>query len=227
MNRHTLQVLIILILGLTTVIVGLTYLPTITDWIVRTVGSMGYLGVMLLMALESSFFPFPSEVIIPPAGYLAAQGEMNLTLVILLGIIGSLLGALFNYWISMTAGRQFFERYGRLFLVSTKTLEKAERFFTRHGHVSTFVGRLLPGIRQYISLPAGIARMPLIPFSIWTSLGAGIWVTILALLGYWIGNHGNEIHQWMHKISIGLVIICMFVIGLYVFTVRRSRQKTP
>ncbi len=126
------------------------------------------------MFLESSFFPFPSEVVIPPAGYLAARGEMDLAMVILMGILGSLLGALFNYWLSLKFGRPFFERYGRYLWISKRSLDRAERFFDEHGHITTFVGRLLPGIRQYISLPAGVARMNLFLFCLFTGLGASI-----------------------------------------------------
>ncbi|MCK5825523.1 MAG: DedA family protein, partial [Desulfuromusa sp.] len=127
----------------------------IVIWIVDTVSLWGYPGIIVLMFLESSFFPFPSEVVIPPAGYLASQGEMSLSLVIAAGITGSLLGACFNYWLAVKWGRPLFERYGRYVLLTPAALEKSEKFFARHGHISTFVGRLLPGIRQYISLPAG------------------------------------------------------------------------
>jgi membrane protein DedA with SNARE-associated domain len=157
-------------------------LSSIVTWIVNTVGHLGYPGIVVLMFLESSFFPFPSEVVIPPAGYLAARGEMSLSLVILSGILGSLLGALFNYWISLAMGRPFFQKYGRYLLVGEKTLTRVDRFFERHGHISTLIGRLLPGIRQYISLPAGMARMNLPLFLIFTALGAGLWVTVLALV---------------------------------------------
>ncbi|MEJ2700417.1 MAG: DedA family protein, partial [Desulfuromonadales bacterium] len=145
----------------------------VISWIVDTVSLWGYPGIVVMMFLESSFFPFPSEVVIVPAGYLASQGEMSLGLVILSGIAGSLLGALFNYWLAVRWGRPFFERYGRYFLVSPAALDRADRYFARHGHISTFVGRLLPGIRQYISLPAGLTRMNLALFAVFTALGAG------------------------------------------------------
>ena len=174
----------------------------IIAWIVDTVGQWGYPGIILLMFLESSFFPFPSEVVITPAGYLASQGQMSLSLVIAAGIAGSVLGAVFNYWMAVKWGRPFFHRYGRYFLVSEKALDRSEEFFARHGHISTFVGRLLPGIRQYISLPAGLARMNLPLFVIFTALGAGIWVTILALLGYLIGNNQELIGQYLHQVMI-------------------------
>ena len=128
-------------------------LMEIVSWLVDTIGYMGYTGIVVLMTVESSFFPFPSEVVIPPAGFLAATGRMDLTLVILAGIAGSLLGAFFNYWMALKLGRPFFERYGKYFFVSHEALERADIYFAKHGHISTFVGRLIPGIRQLISLP--------------------------------------------------------------------------
>jgi membrane protein DedA with SNARE-associated domain len=194
----------------------------IIAWIVATVGQWGYPGIILLMFLESSFFPFPSEVVITPAGYLASQGQMSLGLVIAAGIAGSVLGACFNYWLAVKWGRPFFHHYGRYFLVSEKALDRSERFFARHGHISTFVGRLLPGIRQYISLPAGLARMNLPLFVIFTALGAGIWVTILALLGYLIGNNQELISQYLHQVMIVVVLACAALVAGYV-AIRRKR----
>jgi len=195
----------------------------IISWIVETVSLWGYPGIIVLMFLESSFFPFPSEVVITPAGYLASQGEMSLSLVIVCGIAGSILGACFNYWLAVSWGRPFFERYGRYLLISHASLEKSEQFFARHGHISTFVGRLLPGIRQYISLPAGLARMNLAVFIIFTALGAGIWVTILALLGYLIGNNQELIGHYLHQITVAVALACLLLIAGYIL-IRRSRR---
>lgn len=193
------------------------------SWLVQTIGHMGYPGIVGLMFLESSFFPFPSEVVVPPAGFLAARGQMNLILVIGAGILGSILGALFNYWLSLRYGRPLFLRYGRYFLVSEKSLDKADRFFADHGHISTFVGRLLPGIRQYISLPAGLARMNIPLFLFYTSLGSGIWVLVLALVGYWLGGNEAGMTSALHRISLLLGAFCLFLVGAYVFMKRRTR----
>ena len=197
-------------------------METIVTWIVETVGQWGYPGIVLLMFLESSFFPFPSEVVVVPAGYLAARGEMALPLVIAAGIGGSLGGALFNYWLAVRWGRPLFERYGRYFLIDLRHLDRAERFFARHGHISTFIGRLLPGIRQYISLPAGLARMDLGLFSLFTALGAGVWVVILALLGYFIGNNQERLQASLHEITIALVLACVLLALGYIWYRRRS-----
>ena len=125
-------------------------ISALTAWLVDTIGRMGYTGIISLMFLESSFFPFPSEVVMPPAGYLAWKGEMSLPLVLLSGIAGSLLGALFNYWIAVKFGRPFLLKWGKYFFVSRESVDKADEFFLKHGHISTLVGRLLPVIRQYI-----------------------------------------------------------------------------
>lgn len=136
-------------------------LSQIINFIVETVGQLGYLGIFIMMFLESSFFPFPSEVVMIPAGYLAYKGEMNMYLVILFGILGSLAGAIFNYYFALKLGRRFLMRYGKYIFISEDTILKMEEFFNKHGHISTFFGRLIPVVRQYISLPAGLSRMNL------------------------------------------------------------------
>ena len=191
-------------------------LNEIIQTIVTTVGAWGYPGIFLMMALESSFFPFPSEVVMIPAGYLAYKGEMNIALAIVSGIGGSLFGALFNYWLAMKFGRPFLMRYGKYVLVKEHTLQRMEDFFARHGHISTFTGRLIPAVRQYISLPAGLARMNLAVFSFYTSLGAGIWVTILAVLGYTLGHNEQAIRGNLHLITLFLLGSVAVIVLLYV-----------
>ena len=198
----------------------------LVTWTVETVGQWGYPGIVTLMFLESSFFPFPSEVVVAPAGYLAFQGEMSLGLVILSGTAGSLLGACFNYWLAVKWGRPFFERNGRYFLLSQKSLDRADRFFQRHGHISTLVGRLLPGIRQYISLPAGLARMNLGQFSLFTALGAGIWVTVLAVAGYLFGKNQEMMMTRLHGIGLAVIALCLVMIIVYLWFQRRPNGQT-
>ncbi|MCV6607207.1 MAG: DedA family protein, partial [Campylobacterales bacterium] len=156
-------------------------LGEIVKWIVETVGDLGYLGIIFMMFLESSFFPFPSEVVMVPAGYLSSKGEMNIFLVIIAGICGSLLGAYLNYFLALKLGRKTLHKFGHYVFIKEETLDKVEKFFADHGKISTFTGRLIPGIRQLISLPAGLAKMDLKIFTIYTGLGAGIWVTILTI----------------------------------------------
>lgn len=200
-------------------------ISALTQWLVDTIGRMGYTGIISLMFLESSFFPFPSEVVMPPAGYLAWKGEMSLTLVLLSGLAGSILGALFNYWIAVKFGRPFLQRWGKYFFVSQESIDKADAFFLKHGHISTLVGRLLPVIRQYISLPAGIARMPLKVFTLYTSLGAGAWVVVLTFAGYLLGEHQDLLKEYLHVITIGCVILACAIAGGYILYLKFRKKS--
>lgn len=191
-------------------------LSSVVDFIVQTVGSLGYLGIFIMMFLESSFFPFPSEVVMIPAGYLAYKGEMNIYIAIVVGILGSLAGALFNYYLAIKFGRKFLIKYGKYFFIKEPTIVKMEEFFKSHGHISTFSGRLIPAVRQYISFPAGLARMNLFIFCIYTSLGAGIWVIILTLLGYFLGGNEALIKEYLHYIIIG-ILVSLVVLGIWYY----------
>lgn len=195
----------------------------IVNWIVETVGAMGYLGIFIMMFLESSFFPFPSEVAMIPAGYLASKGEMSLTAAFFAGAGGSLAGALFNYVLGHRLGRAFLIRYGRYILLKPETVDKVEAFFEKYGPASTLFGRLVPGIRQYISLPAGIGRMPLMSFSVYTFLGAGIWCAVLLALGYFLGEHEDRIHQAMRYI---LLIVIAIIVGVFYYYYRKNRNSS-
>ena len=191
-------------------------LSSVVDFIVQTVGSLGYLGIFLMMFLESSFFPFPSEVVMIPAGYLAYKGEMNIYIAIVAGILGSLAGALFNYYLAIKFGRKFLIKYGKYFFIKEPTIIKMEEFFKSHGHISTFSGRLIPAVRQYISFPAGLARMNLFVFCIYTSLGAGIWVIILTLLGYFLGGNEALIKEYLHTIII-VILVLLAILGIWYY----------
>jgi len=169
----------------------------------------------MLMALESSFFPFPSEVVMIPAGYLASKGEMNLVFAILFGVLGSLLGALFNYYLAIKLGRPALIKWGKHFFIPEDKLIKAEKSFRKHGEISTFIGRLIPVLRQYISFPAGISGMNVFKFSMWTSLGAGIWMTILATIGYYVGENEELVTQWSHKAVFWMLAVCVGIVLVY------------
>ena len=197
-------------------------LHSLITWIVSTVEGWGYAGIVAAMFLESSFFPFPSEVIMIPAGYLAFQGKMNLFAAIVFGILGSLAGAVFNYYLAVKLGRPLLEKYGRYILLKPETLDKLEIFFQKHGEISTFSGRLIPGIRQYISLPAGLSRMQLGRFALYTGLGAGIWVTVLALLGYFVGKNEELVGEYLHNATLMALLL---VGGLVLFYWLRHRAK--
>ncbi len=199
-------------------------LHDIAAFLVNSIGEMGYIGIFLLMFLESTFFPFPSEVIMIPAGYLAYQGEMNLYLVVLTGILGSVAGALFNYYLAMHFGRAFLLKYGKYFLIKHETLDRLEAFFQKHGELSTFNGRLIPGIRQLISLPAGLSRMNLLRFSLYTALGAGIWVVVLVALGYLLGSNEALISEYLHMAMLIALVSVVFITIFYIIRHKRREE---
>jgi len=182
----------------------------IVNFLVNTIGEWGYLGIFLLMFLESSFFPFPSEVVMIPAGYLAYKGDMNLFIVILVGVLGSISGAWLNYLLASKFGRKFLEKF-----ISSEKLNNLDRFFAKHGHISTFSGRLIPGVRQYISFPAGLAKMNGFVFSFFTALGSLIWILVLVGLGYFIGQNQELIHKYLKEITIVTLIVLSFIIFIY------------
>lgn len=160
----------------------------------------GYALIFFFMAVESSFIPFPSEIVMIPAGFFAARGELtlhaplpDLVLACLVGLLGSLAGAFFNYWLSAKLGEPVLRRYGKWFFVKPEALDRACEVFNRYGAATTFVCRLVPVIRQLISIPAGLAKMPLGRFAFFTGLGAGIWTVVLALVGYGLGRSAGDI----------------------------------
>jgi membrane protein DedA with SNARE-associated domain len=194
------------------------------SWLVDAIGTVGYGGIVFLMLIESTFIPLPSELVIPPAGYLIAQGRMSWWGVVLAGAVGSLLGALINYAIAYYLGRPFILRYGKYFGVSEGHFRKGEEFFNNHGSISTFIGRLILGIRHYISFPAGLARMDLVKFSLYTSLGAGIWCLILAYVGYFVGNNREQVLAVSKQWSVYVVGGCAVLIAAYVLWHRRRTR---
>lgn len=185
-------------------------------WLVKVIGDMGYVGILLLMAMESSLFPVPSELVVPPAGYLASQGQMNIWLVIFFSTLGSLIGALFNYALAYYLGRPWILRYGKYFLIPPEKFAKVESFFLKHGEISTFTGRLIIVVRHLISLPAGLSKMDLKRFTIFTLVGSFIWVSILAYIGYIVGNNMDLVKSYYKQAAIGLVVIMAIVLAVYI-----------
>jgi len=180
----------------------------------------GYWGIFFLMTIESSFIPFPSEIIIPPAAYLASQGEYSVYLVILFGVLGTLLGALINYFLALKLGRSIIyslleTKIAKVLFLNKDKIKKSEDYFLQYGNVSTFIGRLIPAVRQLISIPAGFSKMNLKSFLFYTSLGSTIWVSILAVLGYQLGANKELLAQYYGEIKIALwAIAFVFVIYL-------------
>jgi membrane protein DedA with SNARE-associated domain len=199
-------------------------------WLVDGILTLGYPGIVLLMALESSVFPVPSELVMPPAGYLAATGKMNLLVALACGTVGSLLGAYANYIVASRVGRWVFVRYGRWVLLSEKSLERTERFFANHGEIATFIGRLFPVIRHLISIPAGLARMRLDRFFLFTGVGAAIWCSVLLGVGWLIGKAGDalsrdQIETYTQRAIMVMVPLSIAVVAWYVWWQRRRARR--
>jgi membrane protein DedA with SNARE-associated domain len=197
---------------------------TVIDWYMAHIN---YGTITLLMAIESSFIPFPSEVIIPPAAWKAAQGDLNIYLVVFFGTFGALIGALFNYYFAMFLGRTIVYRFagskaGRMLLLSREGVEKAEAYFVRHGRSSTLIGRLVPAIRQLISLPAGLARMKVGDFILFTVVGSAIWNIILAALGYFLFSQKDLLDRYYSELSWTMIILGA---GFVVYLVYRFWKK--
>ncbi len=209
----------------------MAWLKQAVEFLVALSSAWGYWGIVVLMALESSFVPFPSEVVMGPAGVQASRGEMSAALAVFLGTFGSVIGALFNYWLAVKMGRPFFLRYGKYVLLKEKTFIRAEEFFRRHGEIATFVCRLLPGIRQYVSLPAGLSRMHLGRFTLFTALGAGLWCTVLVLLGMEAGTllDSESVGSYVKERALAVLVSYVLpglaiLVGSYLFWHYRIRD---
>jgi len=174
-------------------------LDSFVQWLLDLFRGMGYPGIVVLMAVESSILPLPSELVMPPAGYLAAKGEMSFLVAVACGVLGSILGALANYGLAHWLGRAFFLRLGKYALITEKALDRSERYFAAHGEISTFLGRMLPVVRHLISIPAGVARMHLGRFVVFTGLGALVWCTILTWIGWFIGSREDVILEVLNQ----------------------------
>lgn len=198
-------------------------LAVISGWIIALISATGYAGVIFLMAIESAGVPAPSEVIMPFSGFLVVQGKFNLLLVALAGTIGNLLGSLVAYAIGFYGGRPLIEKYGKYILLRHHELDLADRFFERHGKLTVFFGRLLPVVRTYISFPAGIAKMDLKQFSLYTVLGAFPWSLGLAYVGVRLGEHWETIKQYTRGLDI-IVVIAIVAVVIWWFV--RKRKKS-
>lgn len=194
--------------------------------------NMNYGSITSLMVIESSFIPFPSEVVIPPAAYVASKpgSKLNIFLVVLFGTLGALIGAYINYFLALWLGRPIVHKladskFGKMMLLSSEKVQKAEDYFNKNGNISTLIGRLIPGIRQLISLPAGLARMNFFSFTLFTTLGAGIWNIILALLGYLAHGQADLIDKYSHEISNIILVLLAIVILIFVFRYFFKKKK--
>lgn len=200
------------------------WLHSALDWLVHFVEEMGYWGIFFMTFLESTFVPIPAEFTMLPAGFLVHQGKLNFWLVFLASVVGTIGGAYFNYWIAKRYGRELFIRHGKYFMMTPAKMAKLETFFEKHGALSTFIGRLVPGLKHYISFPAGLAKMRVAPFLAYTTLGGGIWMMILLVLGYKMGENKELVHAYMPWIKAGIFGAVVIGVGVYVL-LRKRRQR--
>ena len=189
----------------------------VSAFIVGTISALGYGGIVLLMAIESACIPLPSEIIMPFSGYLVYKGELNLWIVSVAGAVGCVLGSLVAYWAGIYGGRPFIEKYGRYVLISHHDLDLADRWFDRFGEVIVFASRLLPVIRTFIDFPAGVARMNVLRFSIYTIVGSLLWSTLLTYIGVQLGDHWHELSGIWHQFDLVITLALIALLALYVW----------
>ena len=189
---------------------------------------LGYFGIFIGMTIESSFFPFPSEIILIPAGVLVAKGEMTFALVFLAGLLGSLTGALINFFLALYLGRTTIDflisRYGKVLFITNARLKKTDNYFKKHGDITTFIGRLIPWIRQLVSIPAGFSKMNLFKFCLFTSLGAGLWTAILIYIGYFLGNNYEWINKNLNIITPIVLLLSLIIVIIYILWNRTHKK---
>lgn len=200
----------------------------VVSFVLYLIDSIGYLGIFLGMTIESSFFPFPSEIILIPAGALVAQGKMSFPLVLLMAVLGSLAGALINFLLALFLGRKVIDslvsKYGRILFINQEKIKRADGYFKRHGEITTFVGRLIPVIRQLISLPAGFSKMSLFKFSFFTALGAGVWSLVLILLGYFFGSNSEWISNNLGLVTTLVAVFAVLILVIYILWYKKFKK---
>jgi len=198
-------------------------LSVIANWIMGVISTLGYGGVVLLMAIESANIPLPSEVIMPFSGFLVAKGELNLWLVGLSGAIGCVLGSIVSYWLGAWGGRPLIEKYGKYILISHHDLDLADGWFKKRGEITVFIGRLLPIVRTFISFPAGISRMNFGRFVIYSFLGSLPWCIFLAYLGQKLGENWENLRKYFHGLD--WVILALIVLGIVWWVWRHLKNR--
>ena len=202
-------------------------LEAFSDWVQHVVAAGGYPVVFLLIMLESTLVPIPSELVMPFAGFLAWKGEFSLPVILVINSVAALVGSAVCYWIGVVGGRPFLVNYGRYFLVRQHDIARTEAFFARHGKKTILIGRFLPGVRHVISVPAGIARMPLPGFFLQTFLGSTIWGGVLILLGYYVGANWEVFSSTLKRVDhviAAILVLALVALGIR-FVVRRRRER--
>ena len=189
----------------------------VAGFIITTISTLGYGGIVLLMAIESACIPLPSEIILPFSGYLVFRGQLVLWLVAVAGAVGCVLGSLLAYWVGAWGGRPLVEKYGRYILVSRRDLDLADHWFARRGDIVILIGRLLPLVRTFIAFPAGVARMPLVKFVLYTFVGSLIWCWALAWVGLRLGRRWDTLGPWFHRFDALIAVVILLGAAWYVW----------
>ncbi|MHB8424144.1 MAG: DedA family protein [Gammaproteobacteria bacterium] len=199
----------------------------VAGFIIATISTLGYGGIVLLMAIESACIPLPSEIILPFSGYLVFRGELVLWLVAVAGAVGCVLGSLLAYWVGAWGGRPLVEKYGRYMLVSRHDLDRADHWFARRGDIIILIGRMLPLVRTFIAFPAGMARMPLVKFILYTFVGSLIWCWALAWVGLRLGQHWDTLGPWFHRFDALIVVLILLGAAWYVWRHLHNLRRPP
>jgi membrane protein DedA with SNARE-associated domain len=199
------------------------------DWITSSINYLGYWGIVLLMFLENLFPPIPSELIMPLAGFTTTQGKLDIAFVIVAGTIGSLLGALLWYCIGISVGekrlKRWADRYGKWLNISGEDIEKSKKWFDKYGGVAVFLGRIIPGIRTFISVPAGLNNMPIVPFLFYSTIGSALWVALLTFAGYLLGRNYQLVEKYLGTISSFIVIVSIVAFCFWIMKRKRRMKK--
>lgn len=199
------------------------------DWLLNALLDLGYPGIIALMAMESTVLPIPAELVMPPAGYWVAKGQMDATAAIASGVVGSVLGSLLTYGLAHILGRPLVRRFGKYLFITDKAFERSERYFASHGEISVLMGRMLPVVRHLISIPAGLARMSLAAFVVYTSLGAFLWCSVLVAIGYVLGRSEGVLRHAavQHYVTRAILILLPLLVAVTVIYVMRRRRREP
>lgn len=195
----------------------------LAQYITAFIDKTGYISVFVLMVMESMIFPVPSEAVMPFAGFLIAESKFTFSLVIAVSTLGSIVGSLLSYWIGLYGGQPFIERYGRFFLLDRDDLAATERFFKKYGDATIFISRFIPVVRHLISLPAGMGRMNLVRFSIYTIIGAGLWNAFLTACGFYLRKNWEVVMQYSRIVDIAVLVI--LVIGVAIFIKKHISRR--
>lgn len=200
-------------------------MPDILVWLIDLVKSFGYIGIFIMTFIESTFLPIPAEITMIPAGYLVSKGEMSMVMVLISSITGTVSGAYVNYFIARRLGRPFIEKHQKYFFLNEKRIAKIDSFFEKHGEISTLSGRLLPGVRHFISFPAGFSGMKISKFCTYTAIGGGLWMAVLAYVGYFLGGNDALLEKYTPWIIAGATVVALLAVAIYTLIINRRKSQ--